>query len=34
MRGIYVFNPFLALKVEREWINIYDLLAIDKPVLQ
>ncbi|SFN10751.1 ankyrin repeat domain-containing protein [Nitrosomonas communis] len=34
MRGIYVFNPYLALKVEGEWINIYDLLAIDKPVLQ
>ncbi|SDW91645.1 UvrD-helicase domain-containing protein [Nitrosomonas communis] len=34
MRGIYVFNPCLALKVEGEWINIYDLLAIDKPVLQ
>ncbi|SFI39502.1 UvrD-helicase domain-containing protein [Nitrosomonas sp. Nm34] len=33
MRGIYVFNPCLALKVEGEWINIYDLLAIDKPVL-
>ncbi len=34
MRGTYVFNPGLALKVEEEWINIYDLLAIDKPVLQ
>ncbi|TYP88153.1 MULTISPECIES: UvrD-helicase domain-containing protein [Nitrosomonas] len=34
MRGIYVFNPCLALKVEGEWINIYDLLTIDKPVLQ
>ncbi|MCW5607700.1 MAG: hypothetical protein KIT26_06495 [Nitrosomonas sp.] len=32
MRGIYVFNPGLALKVESNWINIYDLLAIDKPV--
>ena len=25
----YVFNPDLALKVEGEWINIYDLLVID-----
>lgn len=32
MRGIYVLNPGLALKVESNWINIYDLLAIDKPV--
>ncbi|MCW5619022.1 MAG: hypothetical protein KIS65_07420 [Nitrosomonas sp.] len=32
MRGIYVFNPGLVLKVESNWINIYDLLAIDKPV--
>src|SRR5690606_32611636 len=31
MRGIYVFNPDLALKVEDAWINIYDLLGIDKP---
>ena len=34
MRGIYVFNPCLALKVEGEWSNIYDLLTIDKPVLR
>lgn len=34
MRGIYVFNPCLAIKVEGEWSNIYDLLAIDKPVLR
>nr|WP_281721563.1 ankyrin repeat domain-containing protein [Nitrosomonas nitrosa] len=33
MRGTYVFNPGLALKVEGEWVNIYDLLAIDKPAL-
>lgn len=26
MRGAYVFNPGLALKVDDEWINIYDLL--------
>lgn len=31
MRGIYVFNPDLALKVEDAWINIYDLLGIEKP---
>ncbi|SDY61808.1 UvrD-helicase domain-containing protein [Nitrosomonas sp. Nm58] len=34
MRGTYIFNPGLALKVEGEWINIYDLLAIEKSVLQ
>lgn len=33
MRGTYVFNPGMALKVEEEWINIYDLLAIEKPAL-
>ncbi|MDI1292899.1 MAG: ankyrin repeat domain-containing protein [Methylobacter sp.] len=30
MHGAYIFNPRLALKVEDEWVNIYDLLAIDK----
>jgi hypothetical protein len=30
LRGAYIFNPKLALKVEGEWINIYDLLSIDK----
>jgi hypothetical protein len=30
LRGAYIFNPKLALKVEDEWINIYDLLSIDK----
>lgn len=33
MRGTYVFNPGLALKVEEDWINIYDLLVIKKPSL-
>lgn len=33
-RGFYLFNPELALKVENEWIDIYDLLAIDRPILQ
>ena len=28
--GAYIFNPKLALKVEGEWVNIYDLLSIDK----
>ena len=28
--GAYIFNPSLALKVEDEWVNIYDLLSIDK----
>ncbi|MDO9425005.1 MAG: ankyrin repeat domain-containing protein [Methylobacter sp.] len=30
MHGAYIFNPRLALKVEDEWVNIYDLLSIDK----
>ena len=30
LRGAYIFNPGLALKVEEEWINIYDLLTIDR----
>ncbi|NOV28343.1 UvrD-helicase domain-containing protein [Methylomonas sp. ZR1] len=30
MRGAYIFNPKLAIKVEGEWVNIYDLLSIDK----
>ncbi len=30
LRGAYIFNPRLALKVEDEWVNIYDLLIIDK----
>ncbi|MDP1970526.1 MAG: hypothetical protein Q8K42_06265, partial [Methylobacter sp.] len=28
--GAYIFNPRLALKVEDEWVNIYDLLIIDR----
>ncbi|MDX8128062.1 UvrD-helicase domain-containing protein [Methylomonas sp. OY6] len=30
MRGAYIFNPKLAIRVEGEWVNIYDLLSIDK----
>jgi hypothetical protein len=30
MRGAYVFNPRLAIKVEGGWVNIYDLLSIDR----
>ena len=30
IRGAYIFNPRLALKVEDEWVNIYDLLSIDR----
>lgn len=30
IRGHYIFNPNLAIRVEGEWINIYDLLNIDK----
>jgi hypothetical protein len=30
LRGAYIFNPKLAIKVEGEWVNIYDLLTIDK----
>ena len=29
-RGSYLFNPSLSIKVEGEWVNIYDLLSIDK----
>ena len=29
-RGFYLFNPNLSIKVEGEWVNIYDLLSIDK----
>ena len=29
-RGSYVFNPNLSIKVEGEWINIYDLLPLAK----
>ena len=28
--GNYIFNPNLIIKVEKKWINIYDLLSIDK----
>lgn len=28
--GAYIFNPRLSLKVEDEWVNIYDLLSIDR----
>ncbi|WP_204369105.1 UvrD-helicase domain-containing protein [Methylocucumis oryzae] len=28
--GAYWFNPKLALKIEGEWVNIYDLLSIDR----
>ncbi len=28
--GHYVFNPALALKVEGEWVNIYDICQVDK----
>ncbi|MFI3187220.1 MAG: ankyrin repeat domain-containing protein [Methylococcaceae bacterium] len=30
MRGAYILNPTLAIKVENEWVNIYDLLSIDR----
>lgn len=30
LRGAYIFNPRLAIKVEDEWVNIYDLLTIEK----
>jgi len=28
--GNYIFNPKLALKIEGEWINIYDICQLDK----
>ncbi|GFO71849.1 hypothetical protein BJAS_P1624 [Bathymodiolus japonicus methanotrophic gill symbiont] len=33
-RGHYLFNPNLALKVGDEWVNIYDLLSLDKLAIQ
>jgi hypothetical protein len=30
LRGAYIFNPQLAIKVEEEWVKIYDLLIIDR----
>ncbi|MGJ0515254.1 MAG: hypothetical protein ACR65O_05820 [Methylomicrobium sp.] len=30
MRGAHIFNPNLAVRVESEWVNIYDLLSIDR----
>ena len=32
--GHYLFNPNLALKVGDEWVNIYDLLSLDKLAVQ
>ena len=32
--GHYLFNPDLALKVGEEWLNIYDLLSLDKLAVQ
>ncbi|MFY9260047.1 MAG: UvrD-helicase domain-containing protein [Gallionella sp.] len=29
-QGNYLFNPSLALKVGEDWVNIYDLLSLDK----
>ncbi len=29
-RGSYLFNPNLSIKVEGNWVNIYDLLSLDK----
>jgi hypothetical protein len=29
-QGHYVFNPSLMLRVEGEWVNIYQLLPLDK----
>jgi hypothetical protein len=29
-QGHYVFNPSLMLRVEGEWVNVYDLLQLDK----
>ena len=32
--GSYLFNPNLSIKVEGEWVNIYDLLSLDKLAYQ
>lgn len=29
-QGHYVFNPTLMVRIENDWLNIYDLLKIDK----
>lgn len=29
-KGQYLFNPTLMLKIDEEWVNIYDLLRLDK----
>lgn len=29
-QGQYVFNPTLMLRLEGEWVNIYDILRLDK----
>lgn len=29
-QGHYVFNPTLMLRLEGEWVNIYDMLRLDK----
>ena len=33
-RGSYLFNPNLSIKVEGEWVNIYELMSIDKLALR
>ena len=33
-RGAYLFNPNLSIKVEGDWVNIYELLSIDKLALR
>ena len=33
-QGHYLFNPTLMLRVEGEWVNIYDLLHLDKLAYQ
>ncbi len=29
-RGYYLFNPQMKLKIADQWVNIYDLLSLDK----
>jgi hypothetical protein len=33
-QGHYVFNPSLMILVENQWLNIYDLLKLDKLAYQ
>jgi len=31
-RGYYILNPQMAIKIENEWVNIYQLLNLEEVV--